>query len=148
MMGMYLKVNLIWGHGLKILPVFSMLICVTACSLSRPLDEGVSPQEETTHAVENRIIFDGVIKRGAELGGVKDYCPEGLYLVADNGFLVGQTRMLLLRLPGPPATVLSDQDYIGKKVEVEGKYPAQEIFCEALICQCEDYILVERINFR
>jgi hypothetical protein len=42
--------------------------------------------------------------------------------------------------------MLSDEQYVGKKVEVIGKYPAQEAFCRALLCTCEDYILVNQIQ--
>jgi hypothetical protein len=95
--------------------------------------------------------FVGIVKTGAQLGEVKSHCSDGLYLVADEGkeLIVNTgTKMLLLRLPGEPgeSKMLSDQKYISKKVEVVGKYPAQEIFCEALICACEDYILVDHIN--
>ena len=99
---------------------------------------------------DQRVTFTGVIKTGAELGEVKQHCAEGLYLVAEEGYLSGQTSMLLLRLPDDSGqdVMLADLQYIGKQVEVVGKYPAQEVFCEALICQCEDYILVERIEAR
>ena len=96
------------------------------------------------------VTFTGVVKTGAELGEVKQYCAEGLYLVAEEGFLIGQTSMLLLRVPDDSGqdVMLADPQYIGKQVEVVGQYPAQEVFCEALTCQCEDYILVERIEVR
>jgi len=95
--------------------------------------------------------FIGTVKTGAQLGEVKSYCSNGLYLVADEDkdlIVDTGTRMLLLRLPGEPgeSEMLSDQKYVGKRVEVVGKYPAQEAFCEALVCNCEDYILVDRIN--
>src|SRR3989338_3885272 len=91
-----------------------------------------------------RVSFMGTVKTGAQLGEVKSFCSNGLYLVADEGaYLVNQTRMLQLRLPNQPdgTKMLSDQKYVGKKVAVVGKYPAQEDFCLALICGCEDYLL-------
>ena len=92
--------------------------------------------------------FTGSVMTGAQLGDVKNFCAEGLYLVADGGYLVDQTRILLLKvMDGADASsMLSDQQYVGKKVEVTGKYPAQEVFCEALTCACEDYILVDHIQ--
>ncbi|GEM_PF-3055991 len=98
-----------------------------------------------------KVSFVGIIKTGAQLGEVKSYCSNGMYLVSDEGkdlIIDTGTKMLLLRLPGEPgeSEMLSDQKYVGKRVEVAGKYPAQEIFCEALICACEDYILVDHIN--
>lgn len=97
----------------------------------------------------SKTSFIGTVKSGTQLGEVKSYCSNGLYLVADEGsYLDNQTKMLQLRVPNQPdgTKMFSDQKYIDKKVEVVGKYPAQENFCEALICECEDYILVDSIN--
>ena len=92
--------------------------------------------------------FTGTVMTGAQLGEVKNFCAEGLYLVADDGYLVDQTQMLLLKVMDDvdESNMFSDQEYVGKKVEVTGKYPAQEVFCDALICACEDYILVDHIR--
>ena len=92
--------------------------------------------------------FTGTVMTGAQLGEVKNFCAEGLYLVADEGYLIDQTQMLLLKVMDDvdESNMLSDQQYVGKKVEVTGKYPAQEVFCEALTCACEDYILVDHIQ--
>lgn len=92
--------------------------------------------------------FVGTVMTGAQLGEVKNFCAEGLYLVADDGYLIDQTQMLLLKVSdgGDAASMFSDQQYVGKKVEVTGLYPAQEGFCEALTCACEDYILVDQIT--
>ena len=97
---------------------------------------------------DNEQTFTGTIMMGAQLGEVKNYCAEGLYLVANEGYLVNQTQMLLLRERDNAggSKMLSNQQYVGKKVEVSGKYPAQEVFCEALTCTCEDYILVNQIQ--
>ncbi|HET7010930.1 MAG TPA: hypothetical protein VFI11_09165 [Anaerolineales bacterium] len=94
--------------------------------------------------------FTGIVRSGSDLGEVKAFCAEGLYLVAEEGYLAGQTTMLLLRAPDASgqAQMLSDASLIGRRVEVVGRYPAQDGFCEALICACEDYILVDRIDFR
>lgn len=98
---------------------------------------------------KNQLIFTGTVMTGAQLGEVKSHCTEGLYLVANEGeYLTGQTTMLLLRAPsGANETqMLSDQQYVGKKVEVVGVYPAREVACEALTCDCEDFILVNQIR--
>ena len=109
------------------------------------------PEPPIPPTISNTSKFIGTVKTAAQLEEVKSYCSNGLYLVSDEGkdLIDGTgTKMLLLRLPGESneSRMLSDQKYIGQKVEVVGKYPAQEIFCEALICQCEDYILVDHIN--
>jgi len=92
--------------------------------------------------------FTGTIMTGAQLGEVKNFCAEGLYLVAEEGYLIDQTQMLLLKVSdgADASSMFSDQQYVGKKVEVTGLYPAQEVFCEALTCACEDYILVDQIT--
>jgi hypothetical protein len=115
-----------------ILAAIAMLLLPAACS----------------NESANQKTFRGTVMTGEQLGEVKSFCAEGLYLVADEGYLVDQTQMLLLRVSdGPDATkMLSDPQYVGRKVEVTGKYPAQEVFCEALICECEDYIFVEKIQ--
>ena len=108
-----------------------MLLYLTAC----------------TNKPANRKTFTGTVRTGAELGEVKNFCAEGLYLVADDGYLVDQTQMLLLKVSdgADASSMFSDQQYVGKKVEVTGKYPAQEVFCDALTCACEDHILVDQI---
>lgn len=95
--------------------------------------------------------FTGIVKTGAQIGEIRMYCPNGLYLVANEGsYLVNQTTILQLRVPdeiaGTKTKMLSDKKYTGKKVNVVGKYPAQEVFCEALICECDSYILVRDIR--
>ena len=109
-----------------------MLLFLSACA-------GKSTDEET---------FTGTVMTGGQLGEVKNFCTEGLYLVADNGYLIDETQMLLLKVSdgADSSSMFSDQPYVGKKVEVTGKYPTQEVFCEALTCACEDYILVDQIQ--
>ncbi|MBI4009149.1 hypothetical protein HY357_02865 [Candidatus Roizmanbacteria bacterium] len=94
-------------------------------------------------------VFTGTVKTGSQLGEQKSYCPEGLYLLADQGtYLTGQTTTLQLQASPDKADLNTSslKNFIGKRVKVSGKYPAQEVFCEALICQCDDYILVESID--
>jgi hypothetical protein len=128
----------------------SVVLLVLTCSCQLyPVNslETILPYDGSAQN-DNKVTFTGTVKAGADLGEVKQYCAEGLYLVADEGFLTGQTSMLLLRAldAAGQAQMLSDSQFSGKHVKVIGRYPAQEIFCEALICQCDDYILVERIE--
>jgi len=44
-----------------------------------------------------------------------------------------------------PGVMVDDQSLAGKNVEVTGRYPVQEAFCGALICECENYIEVGTI---
>jgi len=103
-----------------------------------------------TSDVENDVVVHGTIRAGAELGEVKRHCAEGLYLVAAEGqFLTGQTSILLLRVPGvaeqAPA-MFSDRQYVGQRVEAVAQYPTGQAYCEALICACEEYILIKSIK--
>lgn len=97
---------------------------------------------------DNQVTFTGTVMTGEQLGEAKNFCAEGYYLVAEEGTLVDQTQMLLLRVSdGADGTqMFSDRGYIGRTVEVSGTYPAQEFFCEALTCECEDYIKVDEIR--
>ena len=127
--------------------VVGAVFFTVACASNQHQQSGSSSAGGNAAQPREAMTFRGTIRTGAELEE-REYCPDGFYLVADGGFLVGQTRMLLLRVPDKPdyPAMLSDHRYVGKHVEVVGKYPDQENFCEALMCECEDYILVERIE--
>nr|MDQ3007291.1 hypothetical protein [Chloroflexota bacterium] len=86
----------------------AIFLLLTACA-------DKSPDQKT---------FTGTVMTGAELGEVKNFCAEGLYLVADDGYLIDQTQMLLLKVSdgADASSMFSDQQYVGKKVEVTGKY--------------------------
>ncbi len=136
---------------MKKLPILRLTICAglllgaAACSSGAP--QG-APPPTAAGSDGGLVTLRGTIRAGAELGEIKAYCPEGLYLSADGGNLVNQTSLLLLRVPdesGQPR-MLTDRQHLGQRVSVLGVYPAQEVFCEALICECEDYILVESIT--
>lgn len=120
--------------------------------LSQKTTSNIKPLPNTTISSTkppDKASFRGTVKTGAQLGEIKGYCPDGLYLVAEEGkFLVDQATILQLRLPNQPdgTKMLADQKYVGQKVKVAGQYPAQEVFCEALLCECDDYLLVENIN--
>jgi len=102
----------------------------------------------TEAKASDQQTFAGTVMTGAQLGKAKNYCAEGLYLVVEEGYLINETQMLLLRIPDAEneTEMLSDEQYVGKRVEVTGQYPAQEAFCRALLCSCEDYILVNQIQ--
>ena len=90
--------------------------------------------------------FKGVIKTGEQLGDVKNYCSEGLYLVTDDGSnMADQVKFLQLRVPDVESNtkMFDDKSFIDQQVKVVGKYPAQEMFCQALMCDCDDYILID-----
>ena len=153
---MYNKVVTRNQKGIVLLPV---LIVVFALGVAgyfayenyqlKKNDRVISPEPYPleTRPAQSVRSFTGTVKQGSQLEN-KEYCPEGLYLVADPGtYLVEQTTMLLLKEAGDQEPeMISDKAIINKKVEVEGIYPVQELFCEAEICECEDYILVKEIT--
>jgi hypothetical protein len=85
-------------------------------------------------------MYYGVLRTGAELGESKSYCTEGYYLVGDLGTLLLRTDE-----GRDVPSLFADARFLGKAITVTGLYPAQEFFCEALLCECEPYILVESV---
>jgi hypothetical protein len=85
------------------------------------------------------IKIQGIIKTGSQIN--RDYCSKGFYLTDNTGVM-----QLVTKISNEKRTIFSDRKYLGKNVEVMGKYPVQESFCEALLCECEDFILVENIK--
>ena len=88
--------------------------------------------------LNQEVTVSGVVRTGAQIG--RDYCAAGLYLTEAAG-------AILLRIKNDKGErpIFDEKEYLDKRVEVLGRYPAQENFCEALICECEDYILVDTI---
>jgi hypothetical protein len=84
--------------------------------------------------------FTEVVKTGTQAG--VNHCKEGLYI---NG---GSTGNIQIREKdqGRYSKMLDDKKYIGKKVEIIGKFPGQEMMCKALICDCDQYILIDSIK--
>lgn len=76
------------------------------------------------------ITLRGLIKKGAGIG--MDHCPEGFYLTDDTGLIQLRTSNINIG------------DYLDKEVEVSGNYLAA--ICEALICNCDDSMLVDTIK--
>jgi hypothetical protein len=87
--------------------------------------------------------FEGTLMLGSSIE-TKSYCSEGIYIVAkDEEYFRNDSKMLLLKTPaGEQNALYSDTTYLDQSVKVTGVYPAQEMFCQALMCDCEDYILV------
>jgi hypothetical protein len=88
--------------------------------------------------LEQNVAVKGVIKTGLSVG--MDHCSEGFYLSDATGII--QLRVKFEEV----INLFSDKDVLDKHVEVEGKYPIQEVFCEALICECDDFMLVDKIK--
>ncbi len=133
-----------WRGGVAAALLLLALSCQAAPGAT-PIPDVTAPAASPE---SGQVSFTGTVRTGAELGEVKGYCAEGLYLVAEEGFLVGQTSMLLLRRADPAGLrpLLATPQLVGQRVQVVGRYPAQEGFCEALTCECEDYILVDEIT--
>jgi hypothetical protein len=108
----------------------------------------VSVNNQPSPAPTTRTLT-GTLKLGQELPD--EICEPGLYLEALPGKVLnkyGKTA-LLLRAPGDKTTgnpMFTDNTYLNQTVNISGIYPAQQEFCAALLCDCEDYILVHDIQ--
>lgn len=105
----------------------------------------IKKAESPTEPVPKQLAgFTGTVKKGSQLN--RNYCPNALYLVAEEGaYLANQTTQLQLRVSSQQ--MLTDESYLNKKVNVQGVYPdPKQVFCEALTCNCEDYILMQGIE--
>ena len=85
------------------------------------------------------IAVQGIVKTGSQIN--MDHCREGFYLIDDTGLI-----QLRIKNEKGETKMLSDQKFLEKKVEIVGKFDTDQVFCEALICQCDYYILVEAIK--
>ena len=85
------------------------------------------------------IAVQGIVKTGSQIN--MDHCSEGFYLIDDTGLI-----QLRIKNEKGETKMLSDQKFLEKKVEIVGKFDTDQVFCEALICQCDYYILVEAIK--
>ncbi len=133
--------------GLILLYVSKARISNNGDNFSASPTQGITSSPSKIQSQNKEFI--GTLKTGADIGEEKSYCPQGFYLVADEGtYLIGQITMLQLRSSdnNDDSQTSSLRSYVGKKVRISGKYPAQEVFCEALICQCDDYILVGSVE--
>ncbi len=90
--------------------------------------------DDTVINLRKKVVFEATVFSGTKAG--RDYCLDGLYVS-----YMGKT--LLLR---DNSGMIKDKSYLNKQVTLEGIYPAQDNFCKALICDCDDYVLVERIT--
>lgn len=107
-----------------------------------PLPQTTSPPFPTP-ALQSKVTLTGTVKTGGQIDD-NSYCAEGLYLVSAEGTY----QLRVFREDAGiwnNTALLSDQQYVGKRVRVSGKYPAQEVFCMAAMCACDDYILVDQI---
>lgn len=94
-------------------------------------------------APAEQVTFSGTLVEGSELGEVKRHCADGLYLVADEGgYLTGQTTMLLLRAGGEGEPMFTDRRYLNRRVVVTAAPDGRRPACDALMCGCEEYLLV------
>jgi hypothetical protein len=95
--------------------------------------------------VSGDMQFTGTVVTGASQGEVKQHCANGLYLAQDPGLQMNARQTLLL-LKGAEGQMLTDQQYVGQRVTITGTYPDEnKLRCEALICGCEEYLIVETI---
>ncbi len=129
--------------GLILLLAF---IIFTSLRGNTPPTSGVNP----IYTVPNSSpvgTYTGTIKRGSDITE-KTYCSNGYYLVADAGtYIKDQAMMILLKNPGDePQSMYDGVEFVGKKVRMTAMESNRQAFCEALICSCDDYLLVDTVT--
>ena len=108
---------------------------------------GVGSCQSVSSSVDDEVTFSGTLRAGSDLGEVKRHCEEGLYLVADEGtYLRDQATMLLLRVEGDGRPLYADRARLNQRVEVIARDDVNRAFCDALVCACEDYLLVDSVR--
>ena len=80
----------------------------------------------------------GTIRTGEQLN--RDYCAEGYYLYID-----AESKAYLLR-DNETEEMMQLPEYEDTRVEVEVVNEEPRVYCEALICSCEERLLVIDIN--
>jgi hypothetical protein len=81
----------------------------------------------------------GVVKTGEQTG--KGYCPDGYYLTDDETPVLIRTKS-----NAGEDSMFLDQNYLGKTVVLRGTFDKGQIHCEAMICQCETYVVADSIE--
>lgn len=108
--------------------------------LSTPTPDTITSPDETS----TTKTYFGTAKRGSEIeGGVRSWCAEGLYIVADeSSYLFDQASFLLLNLP----EMSNSEKYHNHRVRVTGLHDPSANRCEAMTCGCDDSITVSDIT--
>lgn len=92
-----------------------------------------------TQDIPNRKIIRGTLFRGNEID--RGYCSSGIYLKDDSG----KIQLRAKNLAGD-IQLFDDPKSLGKYVELLGVYTPNKVMCEALICECDDYYIVENLE--
>ena len=88
------------------------------------------------------LVLTGTVRLGEQVG--IDYCKEGVYLdVANDQFSVIQLRKSDGSMDFGNEFLLQ---YLGKNVQATVKYDPNKVQCQALICSCDDYALLQEIK--
>jgi hypothetical protein len=123
---------------MKVLGVVLLILAVSGCVGQGAVDDeplhvdSIWALKNLELRLEQNVAVKGVIKTGLSVG--TDHCSEGFYLSDATGII--QLRVKFEEV----INLFSDTHVLDERVEVEGKYPVQEFFCEALICECDDFM--------
>ncbi len=118
-----------------------------------------SPIKTPLSAPKGMTVIRGVVFTGAQIQGDDAYCAEGLYIRVDEAIVpedmnsITSGSMIALRTKGggtaqfPEALKpYSDTSVVNATVTVVGVYPAREVQCKALMCDCDDAIIVDNLT--
>ena len=118
-----------------------------------PVEAPQNPEPDNGEQTDNGFIQDefyveatGIVSAGADID--RDYCAEGLYLEPNEDSL---PLVLMREMPSEDSTpemLSADEysEYIGENVAVSGYYTPVKAMCQALMCDCEDFMLVKQIE--
>lgn len=97
---------------------------------------------KATPPAPQQLTLRGTVRLGEQLG--IDHCKEGVYLdvADDNPFPLIQLRDADGKTFGNDFLL----QYMNKNVEVAALYDANKVQCQALICACDDYVLLQEIR--
>lgn len=113
---------------------FHVLLDLQPKGVKIEVDPESSIIDNAVRNLQKKVTFEAKVTVGADNGN--DYCLDGLYVAyMDKTLLLKNTNGMI-----------TDKNYINKQVTIEGTYPVQESFCAALLCDCDDYVLVEKIT--
>ena len=89
-----------------------------------------------TLLTDSTLVIEGTLLTGDDVG--RSYCSEGIYISNDEG-----VTYLLKDLSGE---LYESSEYLNSRVKITGLAPESDVFCEALLCQCEEYLSVSEIR--
>lgn len=95
------------------------------------------------------MALSGIILPGSDLAPPRDYCSDGQYLVSKDGRpLFNEKTAVQLRNESGEAPIKNTNKYFKEEVFIEAVYEPDKAMCLALMCSCEDFVMVKKISLK